>query len=85
MLQWTKKAWKQLTKLPATDADKIYAATQDLEHWPDTLRVKALADRDDYRLRVGRYRIFFTVDTDGNPVVVTIERVERRDEHIYRH
>ena len=81
---WTKKAVKQLLKIQPSDAGKIKAAVDDLAEWPSVRQVKPLVNRDDYRLRVGNYRVFFRVDGEGNPVVITIERVERRNEHIYK-
>ncbi len=81
---WTKKATKQLLKLPTRDAGKIKIAVDGLAEWPNTRQVKALADRDDYRLRVGDYRVFFRIDVGSVPVVITIERVEKRNEHIYK-
>ncbi|NCD26706.1 MAG: type II toxin-antitoxin system RelE/ParE family toxin [Deltaproteobacteria bacterium] len=81
---WTKKATKQLLKLPVNDAGRIKLAVDGLAEWPSVKQVKALTNREDYRLRVGDYRVFFRVDAEGNPVVITIERVERRNEHIYK-
>lgn len=81
---WTKRAVKQLVKLPAHDSAKIKTAVDALAAWPRVKQVKALVTRDDYRLRVGSYRVFFRVDAEGNPIIITIERVERRNEHIYQ-
>lgn len=82
-INWTKKALKQLSKLPRQDAQKIFSMAGTLENWPIVRQVKALVNREDYRLRVGNYRIFFTVDESDNIVIITIERVERRNEHTY--
>ena len=35
-----------------------------------------------YRLRVGRYRVLFTIHA-GIPLVVRIEEVKKRNEHTY--
>jgi len=79
-----RKAYKQLAKLPEHDQAAVLAAVTDLAHWPDCRDVKALKDRTGYRLRVGRYRVLFTVDTDQNPVVISVEEVRKRDERTYQ-
>lgn len=45
--------------------------------------MKSLTDREEYRLRVGRYRVIFTVDTQLIPTVISIEEVKKRDERTY--
>lgn len=82
-INWTKKSLKQLSKLPQHDATKIFSTVGKLENWPDVRQVKALVNREDFRLRVGDYRVFFTVDESGKITVITIERVERRSDHTY--
>lgn len=42
----------------------IYEAMEQLESWPDVRGVKSLVNRNDYRLRVGRYRVFFVVENE---------------------
>lgn len=54
----------------------------DLKTFPECNNVKALTNREDYRFRVGRYRIIFTVET-GEPVIIYIEEVKKRDERTY--
>jgi mRNA-degrading endonuclease RelE of RelBE toxin-antitoxin system len=56
---------------------------ESLAKWPDVPNVKALSDRDDYRLRVVRYRVFFTVTPNGKITVILIEEFKKRDEHAY--
>ena len=51
--------------------------------WPNVPDVKALTNRNDYRLRVGRYRVLFTVTPSGEVTVILIEEVKKRDEHTY--
>nr|MDT0252153.1 hypothetical protein [Endozoicomonas sp.] len=51
-----------------------------MAHFPACQNVKKLTNQSyDYRLRVGRFRVFFTVD--GVIRVVTIEEVRRRNEN----
>lgn len=81
--QWTAKALKQLLRLPGHDQRAVNDGVKGLANWPDCRNVKALVGRGGYRLRVGRYRVLFSVDSGGTPVVVQIEEVRKRDEHTY--
>jgi mRNA-degrading endonuclease RelE of RelBE toxin-antitoxin system len=54
-----------------------------LEEWPTPRNVKALTCRDDFRLRVGRYRVIFLVLPDGEIIVFRIAEVKKRDENTY--
>jgi len=83
VINWTKKARKQLAPIPRHDVERIFVAVESLLEWPNVPGVKALASRDDYRLRVGRYRILFTVTASGEVTVILIEEVKKRDEHTY--
>jgi mRNA-degrading endonuclease RelE of RelBE toxin-antitoxin system len=79
-----RKAYKQLAKLPEHDQAAVLEAVTGLAQWPGCREVKALTGRQGYRLRVGRYRVLFTVDTDQNPVVISVEEVKKRDERTYQ-
>ena len=83
VINWTKKARKQLAPIPRHDVERIIGAVESLAQWPDVPSVKALSERDDYRLRVGRYRVLFTVTPRGEVTVILIEEVKKRDEHTY--
>jgi len=39
--------------------------------------------RDGYRLRIGDHRVIFEIDQSGNPIIVTIMQVEKRNERTY--
>lgn len=80
---WTMRATKQYAKLPKHDQVAVSKGVDGLELWPNCRNVKALTGRSDYRLRVGRYRVIFTADTNSVPVVVRIEEVKKRDERTY--
>jgi mRNA-degrading endonuclease RelE of RelBE toxin-antitoxin system len=45
--------------------------------------VLALTGRDDFRLRVGRYRVIFLVLPNGEVIVFKIAEVKKRDENTY--
>jgi len=81
-LQWSKKAFKQLSKVPTEDQQRIYRRSQELADFSTCLGVKKLTNHPyDYRLRVGRYRVLFTVDSDVK--IIGIEEVKKRDESTY--
>lgn len=75
----TPKAFKQMRHFPHGDRAAILKAVKALKDWPDVRNVKSLTDREDYRLRVGSYRVFFVVAES----TVTITEVRKRDERTY--
>lgn len=54
-----------------------------LAEWPGAHNVKALTNREDYRLRIGRYRVLFLVQPTGEVVIFKIVEVKKRDENTY--
>ena len=84
-LQWTVRAVKQARKIPQPERKRIVAAVGGLADWPtckdrqDIRRLKNHARQ--YRLRVGRYRVLFDVETVV--CVVLVEEVRKRDERTY--
>ncbi len=79
---WSRKAQKQLLKLPKKDALVIYDRVEELKSFPECRSVKRLTGNYyDYRLRVGRYRVLFNHDHEIK--VVSIEEVKKRDERTY--
>ena len=81
-LEWTTKALRQARKLPPAGQSSIADAVEALRHWPNVEHVKALKGIPGYWLRVGRYRVLFTVHA-GIPLIIRIEEVKKRDEHTY--
>ncbi|CAN5832547.1 type II toxin-antitoxin system RelE/ParE family toxin [soil metagenome] len=79
------KAARQLRKIAKKyrdDYEAVIAAAQTLKDWPNVEGVKALTNhRYGYRMRVGRFRIFF--DVGRSIKIVYVEEVERRDDHTY--
>lgn len=61
----------------------ILLAMQQLVHWPNCRNVKALTGRGGHRLRVGRYRVLFTIH-EGEVRIIQIEEVKKRDERTYQ-
>ncbi len=81
-IQWEKKAIRQLKKFQTSERLLISEAVMALEKWPDCKNVKSLVNHKyGYRLRLGRFRIFFDVGLTLN--IVMIEEVKKRDEHTY--
>lgn len=79
---WSKRAKKQLAKIPIKYRIAITDATRTLVDFPNTPNVSFLKNhRYDYRLRVGRYRVLFNHDTAVK--IVAIQEVKKRDERTY--
>jgi len=58
-----------------------YAAAA-LKNWPECRGVKRLVQHQyQYRLRVGRYRVFFNIDSAVK--IIRIEEARKRDERTY--
>ena len=73
------RAIRQLKKLPPDVRKEIAASIGELADWPQTRNVKSLHGRDDYRLRVGRYRVIFEV----TGLVIHITEIIIRNEKTY--
>jgi mRNA-degrading endonuclease RelE of RelBE toxin-antitoxin system len=84
-IEWSTKAARQLRKIPdKAKRQSIFAEVQQLADWPNcTSDIKRLRGRDDYRLRVGDYRVIFEIDQSGTPIIITITQVEKRNERTY--
>ena len=79
---WEKKALKQLKKIPDKDRRFINHSVKQLANWTDFHNVKSLINHEyQYRLRVGRYRVFF--DKEESLKILRIEEVKKRDERTY--
>lgn len=77
------KAVKQLDKIADRDTRKeIRDEVSNLSDWPNVQNVKKLANHKyDYRLRVGRFRVFF--DISDTVRIIHIEEVKKRDDRTY--
>jgi len=81
-VEWKKKAIKDLRKIDRTYQVQVVEAVEGLEGWPECGNVKRLTNhKHDYRLRVGRYRVFFNVHEQIE--IVMVEEVKKRDERTY--
>jgi len=79
-IKWRKKALKQLRKIKeAQIRETIYDAVDALKYFPNCQNVKKIKSTGDYRLRVGRWRVFFTPELE----IIFIEEVKKRNEQTY--
>lgn len=72
-----KKAIKDLSKIDRKEAKKIFLKIETLEDFPDIPNYKKLTNFDPpFRLRVGSYRVLFSIDKN----IVIVHRVRHRKE-----
>ena len=60
---------------------RIVAVIYYLRENPPSAGIKKLTGHEAYRIRIGDYRVLYTVDDEGK--VVRIEAVRKRDERTY--
>ena len=78
-LEFLPSALKQLAKLPKRAQQRITAAIDTLRFEPRPHGVKKLSGEDDrYRIRVGDYRIIYTIE-DRRLVVLVLRIADRKD------
>lgn len=65
-----KSAVKELEGLPAKPHDRIVDHLRQLEENPRIHGAEKLTGRDAYKLRVGSYRIIFTIDDKAQEVKI---------------
>jgi mRNA interferase RelE/StbE len=61
---------KEMEDLPKAIQSRISTRILSLENNPRPRNTKKLSQRDEYRLRVGDYRILYTVNDSDNTVTV---------------
>lgn len=76
-----RSAEKELTALPTQSRERIAERLLALEENPRSFDIKKLRGQEGYRLRVGDYRVLFTIDDSAR--LVYIYAVGHRRE-IYR-
>jgi len=82
-IEWTNKALRQMLKLPAAARLEVLAKVKTLSAWPEVSGIVKLVNRPEYRLRVGRYRVFFTVYPGEKVTILQVEEVLKRNERTY--
>ena len=82
-IQWNKRAYKQLKKMPTKVKTAVFNAVEQLPEHDGWRNVKSLTNHQyDYRLRVGRYRVFFDIE-EGEIRIYLIQEVKKRDDRTY--
>ena len=76
-----KSVQKQLDKLPQEIYEKIKSKILELENDPRPPGIKKLVGRDEYRLRVGQYRLIYQI-FENKCVIILVRCQHRRD--VYR-
>ena len=72
---------RELDKIPRRDFEKVAPAIEQLAYNPRPIGVQKLAATL-FRIRVGRYRVIYTVDDKARLVVIT--KVAKRSESTYK-
>ena len=79
-IKWQTRALRQLRKIrDSRIQERIYDQVETLKSFPECQNVKKLKDRNEYRLRVGRWRIIFTVSLE----IIEVQEVKIRNGHTY--
>lgn len=83
-VQWTKKAIKQLLSIDTRYRKIIKDKVDKLIAFPlVNLDIRKLQTNDNqYRMRIGNYRVIFLID-NGEPVICTIHEIKRRTSTTY--
>ncbi|CFQ63725.1 phage protein [Yersinia frederiksenii] len=83
-VDWSKKAVKQLLSIDIRYRKAISEKVNKLTNFPAIdLDIKKLQVGDNqYRMRVGNYRVIFLI-VEGTPVICTIQEVKRRTTTTY--
>ncbi|CNI01993.1 phage protein [Yersinia frederiksenii] len=83
-VDWSKKAVKQLLSIDIRYRKAISEKVNKLTNFPAIdLDIKKLQVGDNqYRMRVGNYRVIFQI-VEGTPVICTIQEVKRRTTTTY--
>ncbi len=75
------KAIKEIERLDREILDRVIKVIQSLKQNPRPLEVKKLFAEDGWRIRIGDYRVLYTIDDKQK--LITIYRVKHRKE-VYR-
>ena len=67
-IDWKEHAIENLNKLEASISQRIFKKVEELADNPFSKDIKRLKGSDDFRLRVGDYRIIFSIE--GNLITI---------------
>ncbi|MBI3354552.1 MAG: type II toxin-antitoxin system RelE/ParE family toxin [Nitrospirae bacterium] len=77
-----RKAEKEASKIPIPFRANIDKAILSLAQNPRPHGCKKLTDKEGYRIRVGNYRILYTIDDKAN--IVVVYRIKIKGKSTYR-
>lgn len=80
-LRVRRSAEKELDRLPESIHERLSRRILGLEDNPRPQGAKKLSNREEYRLRVGQYRVLYTID-DEHKIVEIVAVGHRRE--VYR-
>ncbi len=72
------QAAKELKKLPKSTLNDIILKIQELKSNPRPTNCKKLKDRDEYRIRIGNYRVIYNIN-DNILMILVIAIGHRKD------
>ena len=80
-IEWTPKATRDMRRLAAQDRERIIAKVEQYARDPDSLanQVIRLTDSEYRRMRVGNYRVIFSIEYNKTAVVVVLRVRHRRE------
>ncbi len=76
IIEIKKSAYKELSKVPTQEASKIIEEIDALAENPRPQGVKKLKGEEGYRIRVGDYRVIYTIEDVVK--IVEIQRIRHR-------
>lgn len=83
-IKWNKKAFKQINQIPKNYRKAIGEHVNRLKDFPNCENLDIISlnnHKHEYRIRVGRYRVFFNDQTAIK--IISIQEVKKRDERTY--
>ena len=80
-VEWTIKAMRDLRRLAPLERRRVIGKVEQYAANPDTLRnqVSRLLDSAYYRLRIGDYRVLFTIEEAAIAIMVAARIRHRRE------
>lgn len=77
-IHWDEKALQELEKLETKTSSRIFKKVESLKEGLHLSDIKRLKSSDDFRLRIGDYRVIFSFENN----TITVWKVGHRN-HIY--
>ena len=81
-IEWTVKAFRQINKIKNQNIKtKIVDTVETLKSFPNVGNVVRLQNSENYRLRIGRWRVIFGVEQKLK--IIEVQEVKIRNEDTY--